>query len=261
MFPHIRGRILTLVRCPGGQHEGCFYQKHVHSELGAFLDAVRVREKHGTAEYFEVRRAEGLLSLVQMGVLEIHGWNARSDRPDRPDQLVFDLDPGPNVRWGEVVEAAREARSTLSGLGLDAFVKTTGSKGLHVIVPLVRRTAWSTGKAFSKAVAQRLCQRNPDRYVCNTNKNQRAGRIFVDYLRNDRGATSICPYSTRALPAAPVAAPISWDELGSLSGADSHTVYDAEQRLSSGPDPWAGYFETKQSITRRMLEALDIDDH
>jgi bifunctional non-homologous end joining protein LigD len=229
--------------------------------LGAFLDAVRVREKHGTAEYFEVRRAEGLLSLVQMGVLEIHGWNARSDRPDRPDQLVFDLDPGPNVRWGEVVEAAREARSTLSGLGLDAFVKTTGSKGLHVIVPLVRRTAWSTGKAFSKAVAQRLCQRNPDRYVCNTNKNQRAGRIFVDYLRNDRGATSICPYSTRALPAAPVAAPISWDELGSLSGADSHTVYDAEQRLSSGPDPWAGYFETKQSITRRMLEALDIDDH
>lgn len=257
IFPHLDNRFLTLVRCPDGQQEGCFYQRHVPGGPNRHLQAVSIRERRGTAEYFKLRKAEGLLSLVQMGALEIHAWNARADRPERPDQLIFDLDPGPGVAWPRVIAAAFEVRELLSDLGLTSYPKATGGKGLHVIAPLVRRTGWGTTKAFAKAVARRMCHRDPDGYVFSAAKDERRHRIFIDYLRNGRGATCISPFSTRALPGAPLAMPISWEQLRSLPAAD-HFTLETARRLELS-NAWEGYFDVNQSLTQEMLRAFDLN--
>jgi bifunctional non-homologous end joining protein LigD len=207
-----------------------------------------------------IRNLSGLIALVQLGVLEIHPWGSREDKPEKPDRLVFDLDPSSELSWKAVVRGAQTLRSRLSELGLKSFVKTSGGKGLHVVVPLARRATWDEFKNFAKAVAMDVARREPKRYVATVSKTKRAGKIFIDYLRNARGATSVAAYSTRALAGAPVSTPLTWDELDSVKGAAAFTMANLAQRLNAlDDDPWVDFFDVRQSITAKMSEKLSAE--
>lgn len=257
MVPHVAGRPLTMVRCPEGIERPCFYAQRAFEGMPPAIRPVRVRRRDGTEVHTAVHDARGLVSLVQMGVLEIHTWCSRVDRLEQPDQLVFDLDPGPGVPWEGVVEGALAVRERLEALGLAGFVKTTGGKGLHVVTPIARRLAWDDTKAFAHAVARDLVRRDPRRYTAALAKSRRRGKIFVDYLRNTRGATAICAYSTRAARGAPVSAPIGWDELSRGVRSDAFGVRDMAERLR-GPDPWEGFFAARRSLTKAMRRELGL---
>jgi len=182
-------------------------------------------------------------------VVEIHPWGSRADDLERPDRLIFDLDPGEDVPWSAVIAAARELRAELQGRGLESFVKTSGGKGLHVVLPITPRADWDEAKAFTQNVAERMSRAHPDRYVAIMSKRAREGRVFIDYLRNGRGATAVGPYSTRARPGAPVSTPLAWDELSEGLRADHFTVDNLRERLDFlRGDPWDGFFELQQGI-------------
>ncbi|MEA3365610.1 MAG: non-homologous end-joining DNA ligase [Candidatus Hydrogenedentes bacterium] len=208
VLPHVIHRPLTVVRCPEGRKEDCFYQKHVTDALPNAVNGVSIREKGGARQYICVSDLKGVIALVQMGALEMHTWGSRTDAPEKPDRLVFDLDPGEDVAWSQVIEAAKRVRVMLQNTNLESFVKTTGGKGLHVVVPIERRITWDKAKEFRKAVAARLAKENPDQYVATSSKSERQGRVYVDYLRNSRGATWVIPYGVRAKPGAPVSTPL-----------------------------------------------------
>lgn len=210
--------------------------------------------------YGAVRSLSGLIALVQLGVLELHTWGARRDRVEQPDRIVIDLDPDPSVSWQRVVEGARQVREAFAILELESFVKTTGGKGLHVVVPFRRGPEWDEVKAFSRAVAEAVASASPGEYTLNISKAKRRGRILIDYLRNGRGATAIESYSTRARAGAPVAVPLSWDELGPDVREDHFNISNVPERLESlKQDPWKDYAAVKQSITaalRRKVKSL-----
>jgi bifunctional non-homologous end joining protein LigD len=249
MMPHAANRVLTLVRCPGGEGKGCFYQKHAIEGFEA-LRRVPIREEDGVADYLAIESVEGLITLIQMGTLEIHTWGSRADKPELPDKLIFDLDPDPAVPWPRVIDAARRVRAIFETLGLEPFVMTTGGKGLHVVTPIRRGPRWPEIRAFAQSIAEGMASEAPDRYVANMSKAKRRGKIFIDYLRNARGATAIAPYSTRARPGATVAMPIRWEDLKPSLTADAFTIRGLERRLRrSPPDPWAGYERARRSIT------------
>jgi bifunctional non-homologous end joining protein LigD len=251
--PHLIDRPLSLVRCPQGQAAGkCFFQKHAGPGTPKSLGRVPIEENDGTVEYVFVRDLESLLSLVQISVLEIHPWGSRRDNVENPDRQTFDLDPGPDVPWSRVVEAAFATRDLLSDLGLNSFVKTTGGKGLHVVVPIApRRHDWDDAKRFCKHVAGLLAGQNPHQYTITMAKAARKGRIFVDYLRNDRGSTAVAAYSTRARPGAPVSTPLAWDELTAAIRSDHFTVANLPTRLATlKRDPWAKIDKIRQTIPR-----------
>jgi bifunctional non-homologous end joining protein LigD len=251
ILPHLRGRPTALVRCPEGLRKACFYQKHSGSWAHEALRRVQIQERHKVGEYLIVDNLAGLIGLVQMGILEIHTWNARADRLEQPDRVVMDLDPDPSVPWSDVVAAARLVRDGLAGLGLESFVKTTGGKGLHVVAPLVRGPGWDECEAFARAVAEGLVRHDARRFIATAAKAARKGKIFVDYLRNVRGATSIAAYSTRARPGAPVSTPLAWDELDPALPSDAFSVANLRQRLVSlKGDPWARYWTVRQRLPR-----------
>lgn len=253
ILPHVGERLLSLVRCPEGHEMECFFQKHARPGIGEDIRTMSVQESGKKASYVYVDDLRGLLSLVQISTLEIHAWGSRVDRLERPDRLVFDLDPDPSLGWDHVVDGALRVRDRLDELGLDSWVKTTGGKGLHVVVPVERRTEWDDAKAFTKAVAEDLERREPKRFVSVMSKARRKGRIFVDYLRNGRGATAVATYSARAHPGAPVSTPITWEELQSGTRSDAYGVRNVIRRLAAlDADPWEGFFEARQSITSRM---------
>ena len=258
ILPHLRGRPLTLVRCPEGWEGECFYQKHVDRHFPEAVGRVAIEEGEGGTETYAV--ADGLpslVALVQMGVLELHAWGSRHDRLERPDRLTFDLDPGPGVPWIRVVEAAFVVREALDELGLASFVKTTGGKGLHVVVPLERTAGWDEAKAFSRALVERVARREPRRYTTNASKAERGGKIYLDYLRNSRGATAVAPYSPRARSGAPVSTPVRWDELSPALKSDRYTVKSIPRRLAAlSEDPWAALAKTRQRITVKMTRDL-----
>jgi bifunctional non-homologous end joining protein LigD len=205
----------------------------------------------GFAEpYLYIKDTAGLIALVQMGVLEIHPWGARTDRPDRPDRIVFDLDPGEGLDFAAVTAAALEVRARLEGLGLAAFAKTTGGKGMHVVVPIARRHTWLAVKAFAKATAERMAADAPERYLTRIAKAERHGRIFIDYLRNDPTATAIGPYSTRARAGAPVAMPLAWDEVTPALDPTEFTIAGARRRVAGTPDPWADIDKHASALPR-----------
>lgn len=260
ILPHVAGRPLSVVRCPRGREGSCFYQKHRGEGFDPAVGGVEVEEKDGTVEtYLTIRDAAGLVALVQAGVLEIHPWGSRGDRLDRPDRLILDLDPGPGAGWPAVVEAARTIGRRLDALGLVNFVRTTGGKGLHVVAPLERRAGWDRLKRFARAVADETVAGDPTRYTATAAKSERAGKIFIDYLRNARGATAIASYSTRARPHAPIATPLAWPELDHLESAAAHTLATLPHRLATlQADPWAGFFDLRQSITHEMEDELGI---
>jgi bifunctional non-homologous end joining protein LigD len=260
MLPLIARRPLTLVRCPDGREGTCFYQKRGRDVVSRAVRRITVRDDGAEEPYLHVDSLSGLVALVQMGVLEIHTWNSRTDRLDRPDQLVFDLDPGPGVPWDHVVETALRLRIRLQELALESFVKTTGGKGLHVLVPVTRRHGWEEAKAFSKAVAEALVRETPERLTARMAKNRRSGRIFIDYLRNARESTAVAAYSTRAREGAPVSVPVTWEELAALRrGPDDLDVRTLPDYLASrARDPWAGFRALRQSITTAAREQLGL---
>ncbi len=193
-----------------------------------------------------------------MGVLELHTWGAKRDRLEHPDRIIFDLDPDPSVAWKGVVEAAQLVRTLLEELQLASFIKTTGGKGLHVVLPLQRVHTWDEVKTFSKAMADHLVRLIPDRFIANMSKQKRKGKIYVDYLRNAKGATAIAAYSTRARAGAPVSVPLAWEELSPDLRSDHFTVANVVERLKGlKRDPWRDYFTVKQKLTRRMKTALE----
>ncbi|MCK9919098.1 DNA ligase D [Microbacteriaceae bacterium K1510] len=248
MSPHLVGRAVALVRCPEGADFGqCFFQKHVTAGLAPTLLHL-VPEKG--EKIISVDRLDGLISLVQAGVLEIHTRGSTIEHLDMADRLVFDLDPGPGTTFADVVAAARDVRERLEGIKLTTFVKTTGGKGLHVVLP-IKPASWDDAKAFTRTVAAAMEADTPEKYVATATKSKRNGRIFIDYLRNSREATAIAPYSTRARDGAPVSVPIDWSELGALKGTNAYTVKNITQRLSRlRKDPWADIGKVKQSLPK-----------
>lgn len=259
ILPHVKKRPLTLVRCPEGRKKACFYQKHFRDGMPTAIRSVPIHEEGGTGEpYLYVDDLAGLVGLVQFGVLELHGWGALIDDVERPDRLVFDLDPDPSVPWMQVIETAELVRGGLSDLGLESFVQTTGGKGLHVVAPLRRGRPWAEVKDFARAFAERLVEIAPDRYVSKASKAARTGKIFIDWLRNARGATAIVPYSSRAREGATVATPLSWKELKRVKPGD-FTVATIPARLAKlKKDPWEEFLTTRQTIRAEALRTLGL---
>jgi len=258
IIPHINGRPLTLVRCPQGHTGDCFFQKHMGETDSPHVRRIRVKESSGARDYGAVDDIAGVLAVVQLGALELHTWNSRSDNLERPDRVTLDIDPDPTVTWDDTVQAAYEIRALLGELGLECFVKTTGGKGLHVVVPLVRRTGWEEVREFSRAVVATVAAASPDRYTLQLSKSRRKGRLLLDYLRNTRGATAVEVYSTRARPGAPVSTPVSWEELRRGVDPRSFTVETVPARLESGADPWRGYGAVRQSLTAPLKRRLGL---
>lgn len=247
MRPHVTGRVLALVRCPEGAEGQCFFQKH--ARLGIPTVFLHLVQEKGE-KIIALDHLDGLIALVQGGVLEVHARGSAVDDRERADRLVFDLDPGPGTDFKDVKDAAREVRLRLRRVKLKSFVKTTGGKGLHVVVP-IRPTPWDVAKKFAQTVAASMAKDDPHRYTANPIKARRHGRVFIDYLRNSREATAIAPYSTRARPSAPVAVPLAWGELSSLKAANQYTVKNIAQRLSKlGADPWAGMGRSRQALPK-----------
>jgi bifunctional non-homologous end joining protein LigD len=246
MLPHVANRPVTMVRCPTGSEKKCFYQRHAGSGVLPQLHEVTVP---GFDEpYLYIQDLPGLIAMVQMGTLEVHPWGVTVERPDMPDRIIFDLDPDEGLGFQDVIQAALEVRERLSRLGLESFVKTTGGKGLHVVLPIEPVTAWPAAKAFAKSLSEEMAADAPERYLTKISKAERAGRIFIDYLRNDPTSTAVGPYSTRSRPGAPVAMSIEWDELNGPLDPSAFTVRTAPTRIAKVRDPWKGIEEVRQRL-------------
>jgi bifunctional non-homologous end joining protein LigD len=257
ILPRIEDRPIMMLRCPSGAGGKCFYQKHAKGSVPDVVPRVTVPEKDGKARYLYVDGVTALMGLVQMGVLELHVWGARRDRLDRPDRLIFDLDPDQGLPFGRVGEGALQLRERLTGLGLDSFPKLTGGKGLHVVTPVVRRTEWDEARAFARAVAERMATDHPGDYTTDASRAERSGRIYIDYLRNAPNATTIADYSPRARDGAPVAVPLAWDEVDPRAEDPPRFGLDAVlDRLEREGDPWSGFDGLRQGITREMKDAV-----
>jgi bifunctional non-homologous end joining protein LigD len=245
MLPHVRGRPLSLLRwSEEPTANGGVFLRHARAWGPTALRRVTIEEKTKMVEYLVADDVHGLVALAQMSILEVHTWNSTVDHLEHPDRVVFDLDPGAGVSWRMLVESARELRACLRRSGLESWVKTTGSKGLHVVAPLLPRASYDACFAFTRAIAEELAARRPDRFVAKRGEWNRRGKVFVDYLRNNRTATSVAAYSPRARPGAAVSMPITWEELDS-STPPRFTLEDALRRRS---DPWRTYASTRQRL-------------
>lgn len=259
MLPHVRERPLSLVRCPEGTSGACFYQKSIPTGTPDAVYLVHNQARGKRESYPAIRDVGGLIGLAQMGTLEIHVWGCKADKIMMPDRIVFDLDPGEGVAWKDVIAAAFEVRERLLKLGLESFIKTTGGKGLHVAAPIAPKLPWDTVKDFTKAIASSMAHDAPDRYVATMAKKARAGKIFVDYLRNGYGATAVAAYSPRARPTAPISMPLEWKELVPAIRSDHFHIDTAAARFSAlKRDPWAPLLKLRQSITAKMLKAMGV---
>jgi bifunctional non-homologous end joining protein LigD len=262
VLPEVVGRPLSLYRCPNGMpadpkaKPACFFMKHPGLMTPRSLEKHRILERSKPDDYMVARDLAGVLELAQMSILEIHPWNAHVDEIEFPDRVIFDLDPDPAVPWPRVVEGAFELRRRLAGFDLDSVVKTTGGKGLHVVMPFspASRVSWDDAFAFSQAVSERLARDQPKGYVATMSKAKRTDKIFIDYFRNHRGSTAIAAYSTRARPGAPVAVPLAWDELTPGLDPRRFTVETVPARLAKlKADPWAATLAAKQRLTAKVL--------
>jgi bifunctional non-homologous end joining protein LigD len=245
-------RPITLIRCPQGAGEHCFFQKHDSGSMGEHVKQIPIKEKDGSVEdylYFEDVR--GVLAATQMGTIEFHGWGSRIDKVEKPDRLVFDLDPDVGLDFAKVKEAAVRVRDLVADLGLTSFPLLTGGKGIHVVIPLDQSAAWPAVKSFADRFSRAVAEAEPERFTANIRKVQRKGRIFLDWLRNQRGATAVLPYSARAREGAPVAAPIAWKELDQFKGGNAFTIRDADELLKRASSKLlAGWGQAKQSLPK-----------
>jgi bifunctional non-homologous end joining protein LigD len=255
ILPHVRARPLTLVHCPEGVAGACRYLRHAKAWGPTALRRVKIQEKTKIGEYLVAESISAVVALAQMGIVEIHTWNSTIDDLERPNRIVWDLDPGPHLPWKSVAIAARLLRDVLNTLQLRAWVKTTGGRGVHVVVPLRPSLDWTECLAFSRAVAEALERADAARYTTTFRESGRERKILIDYLRNNRTNTSICAYSPRARPGAVVSLPITWEEL--RYEANRWTVPTVKRRLGGARiDPWADYWNSPQEISRRSIEAL-----
>jgi bifunctional non-homologous end joining protein LigD len=247
MLPHVAYRPVTMVRCPMGQDTKCFYQRHAGSGVAEQLKLVTIP---GFDEpYLYIVDVGGLVAMVQMGVLEMHPWGVRVERPDRADRIVFDLDPAEGLGFDAVIEAAKEVRDRLTALGLTSFVKTTGGKGLHVVVPVEATAAWPEVKSFAKGVSAEMAADSPEKYLTKISKAERTGRIFIDYLRNDPTSTAVAPYSTRSRKGAPVAMPLRWEQVKAGLDPCDYTVATVPGLIAKQrSDPWEEMLEIRQKL-------------
>ncbi|HEV8015677.1 MAG TPA: non-homologous end-joining DNA ligase, partial [Stellaceae bacterium] len=213
------------------------------------IERVRIDEKSGPGEYLVLRDKHDLVLLIQEGIVEIHPWGATANDPDSPDQFIFDFDPAPDLPFAAVVDAAKAMRDYLAAMKIESFCKTTGGKGLHVVVPLRRGIGWEELKTFTKKIAQNFATAAPDRFTINPLKRERTNRIFVDYLRNDRGSTAVSPYVVRARPGATIALPIDWNEVNARLNPSRYTIRTVPKLLAARKsDPWAGMITHRQTI-------------
>ena len=253
LLPYVADRPLSIVRCPDGQNGACFYQKHLSAGMPKSIKPIRLRESGAPKQYVSVSDAAGLVALVQFGVLELHPWGCAPGKIESADRIIFDLDPDPAVPWPKVVAAAKLVRERLSSVGLQSFLKTTGGKGLHVVAPLSPPMPWPAVKSFTQAFAAQMAADAPDDFIAKSSKAARRGKIFIDYLRNQRGATAVAPYSTRATPGATVSMPLDWKELTGSLRSDAFGVTDVAARLKRRKsDPWKEFFTLRQSIDRKL---------
>jgi len=230
---------LALLRCPSGVTGPMFFQKHAWKGLNSDIAQVIDPKDKSGEPLIAINDLDGLIGLVQAAVLEIHPWGSTVTDLERPDMITMDLDPGEGVPWPDVIAAAEETRERLNRVGLAAFVKTSGGKGLHVISPLKPKADWTAVKAFTKGIADAMASDSPDRFVSTITKSKRRGKILIDYLRNQRGMTAVAPYSTRARPGAAVSMPLAWDELSPGIGPAYFTVANTATRLAAlTSDPW-----------------------
>ncbi|MDR3408507.1 MAG: DNA ligase D [Methylovirgula sp.] len=246
---HLIGRPLVLLRCPNGITQGGFFQKHPWAGIDPHI--LQIRDPREEEPILGINSFDGLMALVQSAALEIHPWGARSDDLDHPDRIIFDLDPGEGVAFAAIAAAAQEVRRRLAEAKLESFVKTTGGKGLHVVAPLTPGATWTAAKDFCRALAEAMARDAAQLYTATVSKTQRPGRIYIDYLRNARGATAVSPYSPRARPRAAVATPLAWEELDSVVSAQQFTIGNFSKRLEHlAADPWDGFFRLQQRLPK-----------
>jgi bifunctional non-homologous end joining protein LigD len=260
MLPYIEGRPLSLVRCPEGSGQPCFYQKHVSHLLPPGIESVAVPDKKTgkTEPYITLSTAEALAGLAQIGVLEVHPWGSRNDDLEHPDRIIIDLDPDAAISWVRLAESAGEIRKQLKKLGLESFLKSTGGKGLHVVVPIDPEYDWAVIKQLAHAFVLQMEKEEPDLYLTKMSKAARKDRIFLDYLRNERGATAVAAFSPRARPGAPVSLPLNWSDLKLTERPVAHVVDFKEWKGRLNRDTWKLFFESPQRITLKMLDLFKI---
>jgi bifunctional non-homologous end joining protein LigD len=258
MGPHVYGRPVSLVRAPDGAGGQTFFQKHAMAGAPKELQTVAIKEDGGKTErHLTLPNADALVACAQMSGLEIHIWGSRNDDLEKPDRLVFDLDPDEALDFQDVKRAAFDIQALLESADLPSFAMLTGGKGIHVVLNLKRRHDWAEVKGFASDFAEQVAALDPKRFVANMSKAKRKGRIFVDYLRNGRGATAIAPYSTRARGKATVATPVTWKELKTIPTAAVFKLKDMRARLAE-PDPWADYGDHAVSITKAARAKLGL---
>ena len=254
IMPYVQNRPLALVRCPAGVTDECFFQKHPGNTLHKSVPRVTLDGKQG----LYIEKLSDLIQIVQVGALELHTWGSTVDNLEYPDTLVFDLDPAPDVSLTDTYRLALELRDFLASFGLHSFPRTTGGKGLHLVVPIAPDYEWPQVKQFCRGIAVAFARDNPSKATAQLSKSKRKGRVFIDYLRNGRGATAIASFSTRARPGAPVAAPIRWDEVNASLRPDQYTVSNLKRRLSRlKAAPWADYAATQQAIPAEAIQAME----
>ncbi len=258
MLPHLKQRPVSLLRSPDGVDGQFFFQKHAEKKSFPHIEILDRALYPSHDPLLAIGSTLGLLSAAQMNMLELHTWNATTRAMDRPDRMVFDLDPGEGVGWPQVQEAAQLVHALLDQIGLVCFLKTSGGKGLHVVVPLAPKYDWDTVKDFSQAIVAHMAEVIPQRFVAKSGPKNRVGRIFVDYLRNGLGATTVCAWSARARPGLGVSVPVTWDELPGLKSGAHWTVQNVAERLAIGNTPWDGYAKAKQSLVKPM-KAMGFD--
>jgi bifunctional non-homologous end joining protein LigD len=259
MLPHIEGRPLSVVRCPEGSGKQCFYQKHVNQMVPPGIGAIDVADKNGKIEpYFTLSTAEAVAGLAQMAVLEVHPWGSRNDDLEHPDRIIIDLDPDTAISWARLAESAAEVRKQLKTLGLESFLKSTGGKGLHVVVPIVPEYDWPVIKQFAHAVVQQMEKQQPGLYLTKMTKAARKDRIYLDYLRNERGATAVAVFSPRARVGAPVSLPLNWSDLKLPERPVAHVADFEEWKGRLNRDPWKQLLKSPQRITAKMLGLFKI---
>ena len=262
ILPFVKRHPLSLVRCPDGIAKQCFFQKHLTASMPEGFHEVMITENDGDrAPYLYIEDVAGLVGAAQISALELHVWGATIDDLEHPDRLVFDLDPAEDVAFADVRTAARDIRDILAAAKLPSFPLLTGGKGVHVIAPLSRKNDWPEVKGFAEAIARGLERQEPDRFIASARKAKRKGRIFVDWLRNERGATAIAPYSPRARKGAAVAMPVSWEELGKVKAANAYDTKTALRRIAGlKVDPWKGYAKGARIAKQTLAAALKASE-
>lgn len=252
ILPHLKARPVSLVRAPSGVGGELFFQKHADVSRLPGVQQLDPALDPDHPPMLTIANVDGLLSAAQANVLELHSQNALATAYETPNRMVFDLDPGDGVSWSQMQQAAALMRAFLQELGLAPFLKTSGGKGLHVVVPIQARHGWDTVKDFSQAIVAHMTRVLPDRFALKSGPRNRVGKIFIDYLRNGRGATTASAWSVRARPGLGISVPVDWDELDHLHGGDHWTVHSVHARLDAGNTPWGDYGKGARSLTGPM---------